>query len=106
MPYQYMTDGAAIYAQSFSMIRAESELERFNADEEPIAVRMIHAAGMVGLASSIHFSPGFAIAARAALAGGASILCDARMVSEGITRARLPAANEVVCIMNEPNGNL
>ncbi len=102
MSYQYMTDGVAIYAQSFSMIRAESELERFNADEEPIAVRMIHAAGMVELASSIHFSPGFAIAARAALAGGAPILCDARMVSEGITRARLPANNEVICTLHTP----
>lgn len=102
MPYQYMTDGAAIYAQSFSMIRAESELDRFNADEEPIAVRMIHAAGMVELASSIHFSPGFASAGRAALAGGASILCDARMVSEGITRARLPADNEVICTLHAP----
>lgn len=102
MPYQYMTDGAAIYAQSFSMIRAESELDRFNADEEPIAVRMIHAAGMVELASSIHFSPDFASAARAALAGGASILCDARMVSEGITRARLPADNEVICTLHVP----
>ena len=102
MPHQYMTDGAAIYAQSFSMIRAESELERFNAHEEPIAVRMIHAAGMVELASSIHFSPEFATAARAALAGGAPILCDARMVSEGITRARLPADNEVICTLHTP----
>ncbi|MFY0615790.1 MAG: precorrin-8X methylmutase [Hyphomicrobiaceae bacterium] len=102
MPHQYITDGAAIYAQSFAMIRAEADLECFSADEEPIAVRMIHAAGMVDLASSIRFSPGFAAAARTALAGGAPILCDARMVSEGVTRARLPVDNDVICTLHAP----
>jgi len=102
MPHQYETDGAAIYAQSFAMIRSESELKRFSADEEPIAVRMIHAAGMVELASSIQFSEDFAGAARAALANGAPILCDARMVSEGVTRTRLPANNEVICTLHAP----
>jgi precorrin-8X/cobalt-precorrin-8 methylmutase len=102
MPHQYETNGAAIYAQSFAMIRAESELERFSADEEPIAVRMIHAAGMVELSSSIQFSEDFTGAARAALADGAPILCDARMVSEGVTRTRLPADNEVICTLHAP----
>lgn len=102
MPYQYITDGAAIYARSFAMIRAEADLECFSADEEPIAVRMIHAAGMVDLASSIRFSPGFAAAARTALDGGAPILCDARMVSEGVTRARLPGDNDVICTLQAP----
>ncbi len=101
MTYSYETDGAAIYAQSFAMIRAEADLARFSADEEPIAVRMIHAAGMVGLEEHIRFSPGFAAAARAALAGGAPILCDARMVSEGVTRPRLPASNEVICTLHD-----
>lgn len=99
MPYDYETDGAAIYAQSFAIIRAEAELSRFDADEEQVAVRMIHAAGMVGLAPHIRFSPGFVAAARAALEGGAPILCDARMVSEGVTRARLPSDNEVICTL-------
>ena len=103
MPHHYITDGAAIYAQSFATIRAESDLARFSKDEEPIAVRMIHAAGMVELAASIRFSEGFAKAARAALAKGAPILCDARMVSEGITRARLPAQNEVICTLHTPD---
>lgn len=103
MPHTYITDGAEIYARSFAMIRAESDLDRFDADEEPIAVRMIHAAGMVELAASIHFSPGFAVAAREAVAKGAPILCDARMVSEGVTRARLPADNDVVCTLNAPD---
>ncbi len=100
MPYDYETDGAAIYKQSFATIRAEAELTRFDADEEQVAVRMIHAAGMVGLAPHIRFSPGFVPAARAALEAGAPILCDARMVSEGVTRPRLPAGNEVICTLH------
>ncbi|WP_417586416.1 precorrin-8X methylmutase [Pararhodobacter oceanensis] len=100
--YTYETDGAAIYAQSFSIIRAEAALARFTAEEEPIAVRMIHAAGLVGLEDHIRMSPDFASAARAALVAGAPILCDARMVSEGVTRKRLPADNAVICTLWEP----
>lgn len=102
MPYSYETDGAAIYAESFATIRAEADLARFDADEEQVAVRMIHAAGMVGLERSIRFSPGIVQAARAALGRGAPILCDARMVSEGITRKRLPADNPVICTLQAP----
>ena len=102
MPYAYETDGAAIYRQSFAMIRAEADLARFDAEEEPVAVRMIHAAGLVALAKDIRFSPGFARTARAALRAGAPILCDARMVTEGITRARLPADNAVICTLHTP----
>ncbi len=102
MPHAYETDGAAIYRQSFATIRAEADLARFSSEEEPIAVRMIHAAGMVDLAPHIRFSAGFAATARAALDGGAPILCDARMVSEGITRTRLPAANPIVCTLRDP----
>jgi precorrin-8X/cobalt-precorrin-8 methylmutase len=101
MPHTYETDGAAIYRQSFATIRAEADLARFSPDEEPVVVRMIHAAGMVGLEAHIRFSPGMAATARAALQRGAPILCDARMVSEGITRARLPAANAVICTLGD-----
>ena len=100
MAYSYQTNGAAIYEQSFRMIRAESDLARFDEHEEIVAVRMIHAAGMVELSQFIHFSRGFVINARTALEGGAPILCDARMVSEGITRTRLPAQNEVICTLH------
>jgi precorrin-8X/cobalt-precorrin-8 methylmutase len=103
MPYTYETNGAAIYVQSFATIRAEADLARFTPEEEIVAVRMIHAAGMVGLERFIRFSPGMAIAARAALEGGAPILCDARMVSEGITRPRLSADNPVICTLNDPS---
>ena len=102
MPHAYETDGAAIYLQSFAMIRAEADLARFTPEEEIVAVRMIHAAGMVDLAPHIRFTPGMATQARAALEDGAPILCDARMVSEGITRARLPKGNEVICTLHDP----
>ncbi len=102
MPHLYETDGAAIYRQSFATIRREADLARFTADEEPVVVRMIHASGMVGLEASIRFTPGMASAARAALQNGAPVLCDARMVSEGITRARLPADNAVICTLDDP----
>lgn len=102
MPHIYETDGAAIYRQSFATIRAEADLGRFTAEEEPVAVRMIHAAGMVELAAHVHFTPGMAIAARSALEAGAPILCDVRMVSEGVTRNRLPAGNAVVCTLHDP----
>jgi precorrin-8X/cobalt-precorrin-8 methylmutase len=93
MPYAYETDGAAIYVQSFKTIRAEANLSRFTPEEEVVTVRMIHAAGMVGLEEFVHFSPDFAVNARAALESGAPILCDARMVSEG-DHPRAPACGE------------
>lgn len=102
MPHVYETDGQAIYRQSFATIRAEADLARFTVEEERVAVRMIHAAGMVELAAHIRFSPGFATTAAQALADGAPILCDARMVAEGITRSRLPADNAIVCTLHDP----
>jgi precorrin-8X/cobalt-precorrin-8 methylmutase len=102
MPHTYETDGAAIYAESFATIRAEADLARFTPEEEPVVVRMIHAAGLVGLERDVAFSAGMAEAARAALQAGAPILCDARMVSEGITRPRLPADNAVICTLHDP----
>ncbi|UWQ78272.1 precorrin-8X methylmutase [Leisingera sp. S132] len=102
MLHTYETNGAAIYAESFATIRREADLARFSKDEESVVVRMIHAAGMVGLEEHVRFSEGMAETARAALAKGAPILCDAYMVSEGITRPRLPADNEVICTLRDP----
>ncbi|WP_027259764.1 precorrin-8X methylmutase [Leisingera aquimarina] len=101
MLHTYETNGAAIYAESFATIRREADLARFSKDEESVVVRMIHAAGMVGLEEHVRFSDGMAETARAALAKGAPILCDAYMVSEGITRPRLPADNEVICTLRD-----
>ena len=102
MTHTYITNGAEIYRRSFAMIRAEADLDRFSPEEEIVAVRMIHAAGMVGLEAFVAFTPGMAIAARAALEAGAPVLCDVRMVSEGITRTRLPAQNEIICMLQDP----
>jgi precorrin-8X/cobalt-precorrin-8 methylmutase len=98
----YVRDGAEIYRQSFATIRAEADLERLPADVAQVAVRMIHACGMVDLVSDIAYSSNVVGKARAALAAGAPILCDAQMVAAGITRKRLPADNEVVCMLGDP----
>lgn len=100
--YDYIRDGTAIYERSFATIRAEADLSRFSPGEADIATRMIHACGQVEAARHFVFSPGFEQAARAALAAGAPILCDAEMVARGVTRARLPAGNEVVCTLRDP----
>lgn len=97
----YIRDGQEIYRQSFATIRAEADLSAIPADLEKLAVRLIHACGMVDVVQDLRFSPGAGAAGRAALAKGAPILCDARMVAEGITRARLPANNPVICTLNE-----
>jgi precorrin-8X/cobalt-precorrin-8 methylmutase len=101
MRHTYETDGDAIYRQSFAIIRSEADLARFNPIEELAVVRMIHAAGMVGLEAHVRFSEGMAEAARTALEAGAPILCDVRMVSEGITRTRLPADNQVISTLQD-----
>ncbi|SAL18496.1 precorrin-8X methylmutase [Caballeronia humi] len=95
----YIRDGQEIYRQSFATIRAEAHLAAIPADLEKLAVRVIHACGMVDAIDDLRFSPGAGAAGRKALANGAPILCDARMVAEGITRARLPADNCVICTL-------
>ena len=100
--HAYIRDGAAIYARSFAIIRAEADLQRFSPEEERVAVRIIHASGMVEIARDIVFSPGIVGAAGEALAKGAPILCDSKMVANGVTRARLPANNEVICTLDDP----
>ena len=102
LPLDYVRDGTAIYERSFAIIRAEADLSRFSADEEDVAVRMIHACGLVEAARDFVFGPGSVAAARAALQAGAPILCDAQMVAHGITRARLPAGNDVICTLRDP----
>lgn len=99
----YIRDGAEIYRRSFAIIRAEADLARFTPAEERIAVRIIHACGMPEVARDIVMSTGFADNARWALVAGAPILCDAKMVANGITRARLPAGNEIVCTLDDPS---
>jgi len=100
--YDYIKDGTAIYERSFAIIRAEADLSRFSEAEADVAVRMIHAAGLVEAAPHFVFSPGFVEAARGALQAGAPIFCDAEMVARGVTAARLPANNDVLCLLRDP----
>ncbi|CAO3429702.1 precorrin-8X methylmutase [Azospirillum argentinense] len=100
--YDYIRDGAAIYRQSFATIRAEADLSAIPDDLKAVAVRVIHACGMVDAANDLMFSPDVGTAARTALRNGAAILCDSEMVAHGITRARLPADNAVVCTLRDP----
>jgi len=97
----YLRDGTAIYERSFAIIRAEADLSRFSAEEADVAVRMIHACGQVDVARHIVFGGNLVAAARGALAKGAPIFCDSEMVAHGVTRARLPAKNEVICTLND-----
>jgi precorrin-8X/cobalt-precorrin-8 methylmutase len=99
---KYIRDGDEIYRRSFAIIRAEADLARFAPAEQRIAVRIIHACGMVEIAKDIVFHSRFAFAATEALKSGAPILCDSKMVANGITRARLPAKNEIVCTLDHP----
>jgi precorrin-8X/cobalt-precorrin-8 methylmutase len=99
---EYVRDGAEIYRRSFATIRAEADLSTLPPDLVPVAVRMIHACGQVDLVDDLAFSPGVVTAARTALRAGAPILCDAEMVAAGVTRARLPAGNDVVCTLRDP----
>jgi precorrin-8X/cobalt-precorrin-8 methylmutase len=97
----YIRDGAEIYRNSFAIIRAEADLQRFTGRAEKVAVRIVHASGMVEIAEEIGMSPDFAERAVVALQNGAPILCDTQMVAHGITRSRLPAANQVVCTIGD-----
>ena len=101
-PLDYIREGAEIYRRSFATIRAEANLTRFKGLEEKVAVRIIHACGMVEIADDIDMSADFAEKARGALLAGAPIFCDSKMVAQGITRSRLPADNTIICTLDDP----
>jgi precorrin-8X/cobalt-precorrin-8 methylmutase len=98
----YERNGAAIYRRSFATIRAEADLSGLTEGEARVAVRIIHACGMVEIVRDLVFASGFVEAARGGLLAGRPILCDSKMVAHGITRARLPAQNEVICTLDAP----
>jgi precorrin-8X/cobalt-precorrin-8 methylmutase len=100
---EYLQDSAAIYQRSFAIIRGEADLSNFSAPEADVVVRMIHACGLVEASRHIVFGAGLVAAARKALDAGAAILCDAEMVAHGITRARLPKNNQVICTLRDPS---
>ncbi len=100
--FNYLRDGAEITRRSFATIRAEADLARFPREEEHVAVRMIHACGMVEIAGGLVFSDGAVANARQALRQGAPVLCDSKMLARGIIAARLPRGNEVICTLDDP----
>lgn len=100
--YAYVDDGPAIYRDSFATIRRETDLTGIPADAEKIAVRMVHGTGQTDLGDDLRVHPRLVGAARGALESGAPLLCDAHMVASGITRARLPRENDVVCTLSDP----
>jgi precorrin-8X/cobalt-precorrin-8 methylmutase len=102
MSHDYLREGTAIYQRSFAIIRAETDLSGFSDEEADVVVRMVHACGSPEVAAHIRFGHGCVAAARAALSSGAPILCDSEMVAHGVTRARLPNNNEVLCTLRDP----
>lgn len=99
--FDYIKNGQEIYNRSFATIRSEAKLDNIPADLEKLVVRVIHACGMVDIVEDIAFSEGAGVIGRNALKNGCSILCDAKMVAEGITRKRLPANNQVICTLDD-----
>ncbi len=100
--YEYLALGPEIYHDSFATIRREADLSALPADAEKLAVRMIHGTGQIDLAKDLVVHPRLVASARAALEAGAPILCDAAMVASGVTRARLPKDNDVLCLLADP----
>lgn len=98
----YIKDANEIYRNSFAIIRSEANLDVLPWDVAKVAVRLIHACGMTDIVTDLGYSPTAVQSGRAALAAGAPILCDCRMVAEGVTRKRLPANNQVICTLNDP----
>lgn len=97
--HAYLRDPDAIYRESFAVIRREAKLDHLPPDIADVAVRLIHACGMIDIADDLAFTADVVQIARARLAAGAPILCDSAMVAAGIIRARLPAENEIVCTL-------
>jgi precorrin isomerase len=98
----YIRDGNEIYRKSFATIRAEADLTSLPEDLQVVAVRLIHSCGMTDIVKDLDYSENVVKIAREALKNGANILCDAQMVANGVTRKRLPANNQVICTLNEP----
>jgi len=99
----YVKDPSAIYAESFATVRSEARLERFPNGLDALAVRLIHACGMVEVADRLAFSEGAFEAGHRALLAGAPVLCDCEMVGAGIIRRYLPSKNDVVVTLNDPS---
>jgi precorrin-8X/cobalt-precorrin-8 methylmutase len=103
--YDYVTAPAEIYRKSFATIRSEADLASLPEVMRPVAVRMIHACGEVDLVNDLAYHPRLVSAARTALEAGAPIFTDTQMLAAGVTRRRLPAGNEVRCLVDDPRAH-
>ncbi|TRV12974.1 MAG: precorrin-8X methylmutase [Microcystis wesenbergii Mw_MB_S_20031200_S109] len=99
---EYIKNGEEIYRKSFAIIRAETNCQNLPDDLAHVAVRLIHSCGMTDITEDLEASPDAVKIGRNALAGGAAILCDSQMVANGITKARLPKNNPIICTLNHP----
>jgi precorrin-8X/cobalt-precorrin-8 methylmutase len=99
---EYIKNGEEIYRKSFAIIRSETNWENLPDDLAHVAVRLIHSCGMTDITKDLEASPDAVKIGRNALAGGAAILCDSQMVANGITKARLPKNNPIICTLNYP----
>lgn len=102
MAYAYEHTPGRIYEESFRIIRAEADLTGLPAECHDVAIRIVHACGMVDVASGLIFSQGVVAAAERALNAGAPIFCDAEMVARGVIRRALPPGTEVLTTLNDP----
>jgi precorrin-8X/cobalt-precorrin-8 methylmutase len=100
--YEYLTVPAEIYRRSFATIRSEADLSELPKDMHAVAVRMIHASGDVDLVNDLAVHPRLVSAAQTALGDGAPIFTDTQMLAAGVTRRRLPAGNQVLCLLDDP----
>lgn len=100
--YDYERDPARIYRRSFAIVREEADLSALPEALHPAAIRIVHACGMPEVVAELAWRGDVAAAVGEALAAGAPVFADVRMVCEGVIRARLPACNDLVCTLNEP----
>ena len=106
MNFKYEKNGDEIYKKSFSIIRSETNLSSFSAEEEKIVVRMIHASGFTSINKKVKFSKNFVRKAKEAVRSGGNIICDTNMIKHGITKSRLPANNSIICTLNNKEVSL
>jgi precorrin-8X/cobalt-precorrin-8 methylmutase len=100
--FTYLSDPREITRRSFALVRAATDLSSISKELEPIAVRLVHACGMPEIVADLAWGADLVPAARAALAAGAPVVADCRMVADGVTRGRLPAGNAVLCPLEDP----
>jgi precorrin-8X/cobalt-precorrin-8 methylmutase len=101
-PYTYLHDPAEIYRRSFALIEAEVDLSPFPGEFRPIALRLAHTAGDASILGDLIWSPGAVAAASRALASGAPVLADSKMVTAGITTTQLLAKSQIICTLDDP----